>query len=162
MTGGKTPVTPVFLLFWKNIACYLKVPYGIMKKILGFKDFLIKAEKPQLEKLVLENPNYYYNILPYTYVLHVSKKWMDKFELIPLNAPDWYEETSLSPFTFMGINNLVSISIRTTRSTLKSNAYKQTISKFERFSGGSGGGGSSFGGGGFSGGGGGGGGGSRW
>ena len=134
----------------------------ILGKILGFKDFLIKAEKPQLEKLVLENPNYYYNILPYTYVLHVSKKWMDKFELIPLNAPDWYEETSLSPFTFMGINNLVSISIRTTRSTLKSNAYKQTISKFERFSGGSGGGGSSFGGGGFSGGGGGGGGGSRW
>ncbi len=130
----------------------------ILGKILGFKDFLIKAEKPQLEKLVFENPSYYYNILPYTYVLHVSKKWMDKFEVIPLEAPDWYASTSTTPFTFARINNLASISIHITGNSIKHNPHSVSNS----FGGFSGGGGSSFGGGGFSGGGGGGGGGSRW
>ncbi len=34
MTGEKTPITPVFLLFWQNTACYLKVSYGIMNQII--------------------------------------------------------------------------------------------------------------------------------
>ena len=42
------------------------------------------AEKNQLEMLVEQNPNYYYDILPYAYVLNVSKKWIKKFENIPL------------------------------------------------------------------------------
>ena len=30
------------------------------------------------------NPNYFYEILPYAYVLNVSKKWIEKFENIPV------------------------------------------------------------------------------
>lgn len=60
--------------------------YGeqITAKINGFKRYLEMAEKNQLEMLVEQNPNYYYDILPYAYVLNVSKKWIKKFENIPL------------------------------------------------------------------------------
>ena len=32
--------------------------------------------------MVADNPNYFYNLLPYTYVLNISKKWIKKFENI--------------------------------------------------------------------------------
>ena len=63
-----------------------KTEYGekITAQVLGFRHFLITVEKPKLEALVEENPNYFYNILPYTYVLNISKKWIKKFEDIPV------------------------------------------------------------------------------
>lgn len=66
--------------------------YGneLLGKIKGFKNFLETAEKPKLETLVMQDPAYFYNILPYTYVLGVSDKWIKKFEVIALQAPDWY------------------------------------------------------------------------
>ena len=69
-----------------------RTPYGteILGRINGFKSFLENAEKTRLEQLVMENPEYFYDILPYTYVLGVSSLWMKKFEDIALEAPSWY------------------------------------------------------------------------
>lgn len=69
-----------------------RTEYGteMLGKIKGFKNFLEVAEKPRLEQLVEEDPEYFYNILPYTYALGVSSKWMKKFEDIALEAPHWY------------------------------------------------------------------------
>lgn len=76
--------------------------YGneVLGKILGFKEFLEKAEKERLEELVFQDPNYFYNILPFTYVLGVSDKWIKKFEDISLKAPDWYSGSSFTTATF--------------------------------------------------------------
>ncbi len=73
-----------------------RTPYGneILGKLRGFKRFLETAEKPQLESLVMENPEYFYNILPYTYALGVSDKWINQFETIALQAPNWYDSHS--------------------------------------------------------------------
>ena len=70
-----------------------RTPYGkeMLGKLKGFKRFLETAEKSQLEALVSENPQYFYDILPYTYALGVSDVWMRQFETIALQAPDWYE-----------------------------------------------------------------------
>lgn len=70
-----------------------RTPYGneLLGKIRGFRTFLETAEKPKLEELVLKDPEYFYKILPYTYVLGVSDKWIKKFETIALQAPDWYD-----------------------------------------------------------------------
>ena len=69
-----------------------RTAYGneLLGKIRGFRTFLETAEKPKLEELVLQDPKYFYKILPYTYVLGVSDKWIKKFETIALQAPDWY------------------------------------------------------------------------
>ena len=52
----------------------------IKADVEGFKKFLVTVEKNKLEELVEEMPNYFYTILPYTYVLNISKKWIEKFE----------------------------------------------------------------------------------
>ena len=127
--------------------------YGmeILGRIKGFKNFLETAEKEQLEKLVLENPEYFYQILPYTYVLDISDKWVSKFEAINLQAPDWYYGNE---FEYHHFNHFITHTVNDTRS----------FTGVKSSSGGSGGfssGGSSSGGG-FSGGGSGGGGGGSW
>lgn len=63
----------------------------LLGKLRGFKRFLETAKKEQLESLVMQNPTYFYDILPYTYVLGVSDKWIKKFESIALVSPDWYD-----------------------------------------------------------------------
>ena len=61
-----------------------------LEKITGFKKFLETAEKDRLEMLVHDNPKYFYNILPFAYVLDVSDKWVNKFEGIAIEPPEWY------------------------------------------------------------------------
>ena len=84
-----------FLVIFMNIMPK-RTPYGneMLGKIKGFKRFLETAEKPQLEALVYENPEYFYNILPYTYALGVSDVWINQFESISLQAPNWYYSNS--------------------------------------------------------------------
>lgn len=64
--------------------------HQILQKIEGFKMFLETAEKDRLEKLVFDDPKYFYNILPYAYVLGVSDAWVKKFEDIAMEPPEWY------------------------------------------------------------------------
>ena len=73
-----------------------RTPYGneMFGKIKGFKNFLEVAEKEKLEAMVAQNPNYFYDILPFTYVLGVSDKWIKKFETISMREPDWYSSPS--------------------------------------------------------------------
>ncbi len=77
--------------------------YGeeIIARVEGFRKFLIDAEKSRIEELVAENPKYFYDILPYTYVLDVSKKWVEKFENVyypkeDLGNYDYFNDLSKS------------------------------------------------------------------
>ena len=83
-------------------ACLMgrKTTYGeqIKAKINGFRNYILVAEKDQIEALVEKDPKYFYNILPYAYVLDVSKKWIDTFGKknmpnIDLSALEYYENT---------------------------------------------------------------------
>jgi len=82
-----------------------RTPYGneMLGKIRGFKNFLEMAEKDKLEELVHSDPVYFYNILPYTYVLGVSDKWISKFAVISLQAPDWYSGYSAFSAAHFGV-----------------------------------------------------------
>lgn len=51
-------------------------------QLRGLKHFIEVANKERLETLVCENPEYFYNILPYAYILGVSNKWIKNFETI--------------------------------------------------------------------------------
>lgn len=122
-----------------------------LNEVLGFKDFLQTAEKDRLETLLAENPQYYYDILPYANVLGVSDIWEDKFKNLTLEPPTYYSGNSV--FTIMLFNSYYHSSFR---------AYSTATVSRPSSSSRSGGGRSFGGGGGFSGGGFGGGGGGRW
>ena len=125
----------------------------ILGEILGFRDFLEYAEKDKLEALVLEDPEYFYNILPYTYVLDLSDKWIEKMNTINIPTPEWYTESgAYFPRLYISVNSA-------TQHVQTQNIINKIHTVSSRIGGSSGGGRS--GGGGFSGGGSGGGGGRR-
>ena len=130
----------------KNMSKRTKYGTEMLGKIRGFKTFLETAEKERLESMVHQNPTYFYDILPYTYVLDVSDKWMSKFEGIVVQEPDWY--SGYSVFNIVAFNSFISDTMMSVKSV--------SVSSSSRSSGGG------FSGGGFSGGGSGGGGGGSW
>ena len=126
-----------------------RTDYGVqmLAEIQGFKDFLTSVEKDRIEQMVEQYPNYFFDILPYTYVLGISDKWIKKFEEINLKSPDWYAG-DVTAFNMATFGSFMSSTMSAASSNMGSTATHS-----------SGGGG---GGGGFSGGGGGGGGGGSW
>ena len=116
-----------------------RTKYGneMLGKIKGFKKFLETAEKQKLEAMVMENPTYFYDILPFAYVLDVSDKWIKKFEVISLQAPNWYD--GYSSFNTTSFGNFIN-------STMSSATNAMASSPSSNSSGGSSGGGSSGGG----------------
>lgn len=59
-------------------------------EIDAFKTFLVQAEKDRLETLIEQDPEYFYNVLPYFYVLGISEKMKKKFDRIVMDGPSWY------------------------------------------------------------------------
>ena len=133
-----------------------RTKYGteVLGRILGFKTFLKTAEKEKLETLVNQDPEYFYNILPYAYVLGVSDKWIKNFETISLMPPEWYVGND-SYYDYHAFSNTYNYLMRTSANAMTSRP--SSSDSYSSFSGGS-----FSGGGGFSGGGSGGGGGSSW
>ena len=121
-----------------------RTPYGneMLGKLRGFKRFLETAEKEQLESMVTKNPTYFYDILPFTYVLGVSDKWIKKFETIALQAPDWYDSpNTFSPSSFGSFMNSTMSSAQRSMSSSPSSSSSSGSSGGGSSGGGSGGGG---------------------
>ena len=120
--------------------------YGneILGKISGFRNFLETVEKDKLETLVMENPTYFYDILPFTYVLGVSDKWISKFETISMSAPSWYDsDTVFNVVVFNSfINNTMTSAQRVMSSSPSSSSSTSSGGGFSGGGSGGGGGGS--------------------
>ncbi len=61
----------------------------ILGDILGFKDFIVYTEEDKIKIMLEENPELYYDVLPYAQVLGVTDAWEDKFERITIARPSW-------------------------------------------------------------------------
>ena len=140
---------PVFA-FSRVMPAKTKTGASAYMDILGFQEFMNRAEKDQLERM--GDKNIFSRLLPYAIALDVVDNWARAFEGIFQEPPQWYASPdgfrTFSPYHF-------SRSISSATSSLASAMY--SAPRGSGISGGSG-----FGGGGFSGGGFGGGGGGSW
>ncbi|MDE5721625.1 MAG: DUF2207 domain-containing protein, partial [Clostridia bacterium] len=65
-------------------------------RVLGFKKFLVLAELDKLNALLEENPEYFYDILPYCYVFGITKKMEKKFVALHAKLPEYFSGVSMS------------------------------------------------------------------
>lgn len=134
----------VLYIFRKIILKRTAFGIEILGKIKGFKRFLETAEKEQLEAMVEKEPEYFYNILPYTYALGVSDKWVKQFENIAIEAPSWYYSNSdFSVHSFGSFINRTMTSVNTSMTSRPSSSSSSGSSGGGFSGGGSGGGGGS-------------------
>ena len=130
-----------------------RTPQGVawLGRALGLRDFIERAEREKLERLVEQDPSYFYSVLPYAYVLGITDKWARNFEGIALQPPDWYRGGYGDVFTPLIFAHTLNRSMNSFQTDMTARPQQNNSG-----SGGFGGGG------GFSGGGGGGGGGGSW
>ncbi len=121
-----------------------------LEDVLGFREFILVTEEDKIESMLQENPELYYEVLPYAQVLGITKEWTEKFEKITLSPPQWCS-SRYTVFDYWLLNRCV------TRSMMQGMAQAAMKSSGGGHIGRSGGGGGfgGFGGGGFGGGGGG-------
>jgi uncharacterized membrane protein len=152
--GWKAFVAGIFtgipvLAFAKFMPAKTRAGAAAYMDILGFEEFLKRAEKDRLERMA--EVNLFSKFLPYAIALDVAENWAKAFEGIYQDPPDWYVSPvglrTFSPYAFTHSLNSVT-------SSLGSAMFSAPRS--------SGGGSGGFGGGGSSGGGFGGGGGGSW
>ena len=147
----------VLVCIYPFLERYTERGRDILGRIRGLKNFILVAEKDKLEMLVHDNPELFYEILPFAYVLGVSDVFMKKFEDVeivqPSSNPTFFDRW----VSFIIINdclNAVTVSVERNISTALATKAGKVVGSFTSHIGGGSGG--------FSGGGHGGGGGGRW
>jgi hypothetical protein len=78
-----------------------KTPWGhaVTERIIGFRQFMMDAERDRIERMMNENPAYFYAVLPYAIALGVTRQWASKFEGLLREPPSWYRSDTTQIFT---------------------------------------------------------------
>lgn len=108
LSDGLLAVNPLYIAVALALAgavtyfthlCVASTSYrdGLAGELMGLRDFIDTAERNRLQMLVDENPQYFYEVLPYAIVFGMSDKWVSQFEHIAIEAPDWYMAKSIKP-----------------------------------------------------------------
>ena len=73
-----------------------RTKYGsfVLSEIYGFKYYLESISKAELEQRISENSNYYFDMVPYAYVLDSIEIWINKGKDIITQPPSWYIPSS--------------------------------------------------------------------
>ncbi|MBP3431811.1 MAG: DUF2207 domain-containing protein [Clostridia bacterium] len=79
----------------RKIQIYKKDGLVKLGQVLGFKEFLEVAEKDRIKMLVEENPEVFFEVLPYAFVLGVSEKWIGKLEVLEVEAPKLVDKSMM-------------------------------------------------------------------
>lgn len=112
-------VSTLFMIFCSKISPK-RTAYGneIYGKIISFRSFILKADKLKLEELAMQNPMYFYDMIPYAYALGLLNKWINNFKGINLQPPIWHNNDS--SFDLLNVKNYVKRVISSTTNAMTS------------------------------------------
>ncbi|HJW31271.1 MAG TPA: hypothetical protein VJ508_18715, partial [Saprospiraceae bacterium] len=60
------------------------------RKLEGFRQFVAKAERPVIERLLKDDPNYYDKTMPFALAFGYLKQWNKQFAGLLTQPPSWY------------------------------------------------------------------------
>jgi len=82
------------------------------EKVLGFEDFLSRVESDRIARM--ENaPALFEKFLPYAMALHVEKKWVQAFQGIAMQQPQWFQGSYAGGFyPYLLVNDLSMMSMQ--------------------------------------------------
>ena len=70
-----------------NIICPADEIINILNEAIGLKKFIHYTSKEKIKLLIIDDPQLYYNLLPYAYVFGMSKIWKSKFDELKIDPP---------------------------------------------------------------------------
>lgn len=83
----------IMLILYSKLSIRTRYGNKMFSDIYGFKISLETVSSRKLKELLKENPNYFYDMCPYAYVLGILDTWFSKGKNIIVNKPDWHIST---------------------------------------------------------------------
>jgi uncharacterized membrane protein YgcG len=89
---GFALIATAFILFFLASKFNKRSPDGnkTYQKLEGFRQFVKKAERPVIERLMKEDPLYYDHTMPFALAFGYLKQWNNQFEGLLSQPPSWY------------------------------------------------------------------------
>ena len=112
-------------------------------KLLGLKEFIKTAEIEKLNMLIEEDPEYFFNVLPYAMVFGLSDHWSKQFKALKIKPPSWYICYDMMYFNTFYFHSMLWMGMQQPIQHLRTEAMVQAAASAASsgFSGGGGGGG---------------------
>lgn len=82
----------IFLLFYKNRT---RIGHLYLQDIWKTQNCILHIRYTQIEQQLQQNPQYYYQLLPYAYALQLDDIWKAKFKPYSLPYPHWFSTTDI-------------------------------------------------------------------
>ena len=81
-----------FILFFFASRFNKRSPKGneTYRHLEGFRQFVKKAERPVIERLMKEDPSYYDKTMPFALAFGYLKQWNNQFQGLLTEPPSWY------------------------------------------------------------------------
>ncbi|NLL65256.1 MAG: DUF2207 domain-containing protein [Clostridiaceae bacterium] len=143
-----TAAIPPFLAY--PIKRRSKYGKGIYARCRGFQSFVKNAEQDRIIHLVGENPNYFFDVLPFASIMNITKVWADHFARIGAAArqpqtfgdyrrePSWWDYNDPYRYTTYMDGHLRFLN-RDVNSSVKASLKEERAESSSSDSGGSGG-----------------------
>ncbi|MBK9981444.1 MAG: DUF2207 domain-containing protein [Saprospiraceae bacterium] len=89
---GIALIVSAFIIFFISSRFHKRTPAGneTYQKLEGFRQFVSKAERPIIERLMKEDPLYYDKTMPYALAFGYLSQWNKQFEGLLTQPPSWY------------------------------------------------------------------------
>ncbi|MEP6647254.1 MAG: DUF2207 domain-containing protein [Saprospiraceae bacterium] len=91
-TDGIALIVCAFIIFFIASRFHKRTLAGneTYQKLEGFRQFVAKAERPVIERLMKDDPLYYDKTMPYALAFGYLSQWNKQFEGLLTQPPSWY------------------------------------------------------------------------
>ncbi len=95
----------IILIFSRYMPRKTKRGALVSEELLGFKEFIQRAEKDRIEQLAKDDPTLFDRVLPFALVFGLEDRWAEAFKDVYKEPPSWYSSpyygTTFSPNIFV-------------------------------------------------------------
>lgn len=76
--------------FFRKIGPFTQKGLDAYRHLLGYREFIKKAEKDKMQHLLKEDPFFLDKILPYAILFDLTKHWLNFYSILDADKPTWY------------------------------------------------------------------------
>lgn len=111
----------LFLVFQRPMLRRTLQGQQVYQQLKGFREFVDKADRPRLERLLQDDPTYFERTLPYAIAFGMASSWAKKFDGLFTDPPSWYHGyPGSSPSSFSSFADNFSSSMNQVQSAFTS------------------------------------------
>ena len=95
-------------------------------RLLGLRKFIEESELPRIRVLAAENPEYFYDVLPYASVFGLEEEWAGRFDGMAVPPPVWYGCSDMTVWNVIWFSHMMHHSVDHSMTQLQQTVAQQS------------------------------------